>query len=563
MIQIFLKPSAVTAGAWELAYERIRSIAEHFPTKLIRLESYTDYENKFNVEHFDLVVNEGLANEYISFRGDWMSYTGKDRVVFFKDWEKQQAYAHSFSKELDPSKPIVWMPDQPYRNYGKSLMANGIVLHNYYMIETEGAHYHAALMAIGTMLENLFPDSAFMAMEESGNAELVAAVVGWLAAHFGEDFDDPLYTDRPRLLASLRQADASDQEIVSRLAHIYAEKHKHNMEFALQNIGYQPTIEVYSEQLARGNSFGTFGFSDLLDPWMAATQSLEATLDLIATAKKLLLSDPGNETDIAEAQKYDYTYILEKLLDDYILWTPLQREKLAHFHTNQQALEGKQEDLFETMSRMMGMRVDICPFYASRDELFEAFMYHDPQNGATYEKIIDNWIEKKQHSQEKLLQKLESKMDQLAQQQQPASDTEQQRLRTEASIASFVEKYPDHERYLVRQALLLNPGFMDEEGAVAELKARVIKAKTQQIGQDYMTEIRSLPPDVHHQFIKMRIREVGYAVHPNFEAWLNDTTDIEILVHLNFAMALKLYDRSSHFARSRMLRDKRYWQQWG
>ena len=106
----------------------------------------------------------------------------------------------------------------------------------------------------------------------------------------GQSFDLPLYFDNKRLLASLRKGYDTDQSVVNRIAHLYREKHKQNIQIALEHIGYQPTLAVYTRILSE-TTFGTFGFADVLDPWIAATKDLEATLELITAAKKYLLRD--------------------------------------------------------------------------------------------------------------------------------------------------------------------------------------------------------------------------------------------------------------------------------
>jgi len=131
-------------------------------------------------------------------------------------------------------------------------------------------------------------------------------------------------------------------------------------------------------------SFGTFGFSDVLTPWIAVTKDLESTLKLIA-ASKIVLTKQANADPTAtwlerELAAYDLSYLLKKWLSEFILWTPKQREQLAHFYTNKTALETGKEDLWGTLMRMSGHRINISPIHATYTELFEAFMYRNSRN---------------------------------------------------------------------------------------------------------------------------------------------------------------------------------------
>ena len=92
MIQIFLKPSKITQQKWEVAYQRINSILEKFPTKILRIEAYNGFSPELNKKHFDLFVDKNTPNEHISFWGDWMSYTGRITVRLYKNWYKQESF---------------------------------------------------------------------------------------------------------------------------------------------------------------------------------------------------------------------------------------------------------------------------------------------------------------------------------------------------------------------------------------------------------------------------------------------------------------------------------------
>lgn len=151
----------MSVSDWEEAYQNIKYIAAHFPTQLVRVASHGDYEKKLDTMHFDLVVGTDTPDEHISFWGDWMSYSGNQTVKFYKDWAKQQEF-QSYGEELDETKPVTWYPDIPYINDGDIPRCNGILPFSFSMIDVEGAHYQSALIAIGVLLENKFPEGAFL-----------------------------------------------------------------------------------------------------------------------------------------------------------------------------------------------------------------------------------------------------------------------------------------------------------------------------------------------------------------------------------------------------------------
>ncbi|MCB0539206.1 MAG: hypothetical protein KDE33_16950 [Bacteroidetes bacterium] len=559
MVQIFLKPSSIEQADWERAYQGIKSIVTAFPTKIIRLESYYGYEKKLDKKHFDLIVEENTSLEHISFWGDWMSYTGKGTLKFYKNWEKQVELA-STGAEIDHNKSVYWFKHIPYKNDGDVPSANGILLHTVRYLDTGGAHYKSAIIAIGILLENMFPNAAFLTVLWGEDYEEVEIVIEWLEYHFKKSFKKPIYFDRKQLLGLLKNEYDNKEALICRFAHLYRKRHKSNMQFAIQYIGYEATLSFYSKILA-DTGFGTYGFSDVLDPWISVTQDLEATLELINESKKWLLRDESDEYRIKEAANYDLAYILKKLLSNYILWTPVQREELNHFYTNKDSLEGKEEGIFEAINTIMGYRVDIAPICVDEQELFEAFMFHDPKNGHQYRQIIDEWKRENSEKYEKLKEKIELQIQELegSLEEDGKGDKE---VKDSTPNNEFLLNFAPHERYFVKKALDANPLFTEVEQAVKAFKNRVVKVTKEHSDQDYREKVKTLPKATNITYIKSRIKEIGYSVHPDFEEWLEAIENEEILFYLHFAMALKLYNRDDHFSRFSFLWNRNYWENW-
>lgn len=400
MIQLFLQISKINEAIWTNAYRRIESIVQSFPLKLLRVESFNRYSGNLDKDHFNLYVNKDTTDEHISFYGDWTSYSYGNSIKFYKNWEKHIELGTN-KKQDNPDKSVLWTPYIPFKNDGSLPEANGAGT-PYGYLETEGTCYEYVIIAIGIMLENLIPNAAFIISSEQKN-ENISPIVDWLDNHFNERFDEPIYFNKIKLLDSLGNEYDDKSHLVCRMEHIHRKQYFRNMQFAIQNIGYQPSFDFYAKVLS-DNTFGTFGFSDVLDSWIAATQDLESALALISESKKISLKRDGKlYTD------YDLSKTLKQLLNEFILWTPLQREELEHFPTNKEALETGSEDLWGTLRRMAGKRMDICPMYATKDELFEAFMYHEPSQGAVFKQIIDDWIEKNVDSFDKLKTALSEK----------------------------------------------------------------------------------------------------------------------------------------------------------
>jgi len=233
MLQIFFQPNKISAADWAIAYTQIEEIVAAFPLKLVRIEAYNGYEKGLDKKHFELRQNVGAPEESISFYGDWVSYTSGRQVTFYKDWKKQ-IEVELVGEVFDVTKPITWHPPQRFKDDGSFPDANGLALCNEY-ITTNNAPYEYAIIAIGILLENLFPDAVFMTAQEQHLAN-VLKVVDWLETHFKQSFALPFYFDKRRLLATFINAYTDKKDAVSRLEQLYRKQFKHNIEFAIANI---------------------------------------------------------------------------------------------------------------------------------------------------------------------------------------------------------------------------------------------------------------------------------------------------------------------------------------
>ncbi len=556
MIQLFLKKSKITTDDWTMAYDRILSITNSFPLKLVRVESYNGYSKELNKEHFDLMLDKGTPNEHISFYGDSYSFTSKFTVKFYKNLDKQIENVFKDSREIDVNMPITWYSEGYYENCGVPPLANGAGL----TFNIEGALYRYAIVAIGIMLENCLPGKAFMTAFEY-SIDDIKAVCNWLKVHFNESFDIPIYFDKPRLLDTFTDKYKDKKFAVNRMEELYKKQFKQNMEFALKHIGYKPTFDFYAEVLAY-NTFGTFGFSDALSPWIAVTKDLEGTLQLIAESKRILMKDPDNEYNLSKAERYDLCRVLKDFLSQYILWSPQQREELDIFYTNTEALETGSEDLFGSIMRMSGYRVDICPIYSTKDKLFEAFMYHDPKNGAKYKDIIDNWINENANAFNKFKAELSESIEKSKNQEPDEDEDEEDEITLESEIDRFVAQYPAHERFFISKAIHANPAFMNLTKYIEQLKSVLTTIANEEKNQEDIAFMRKETKDDKIKRMRSRLKELQFTVNPDFEKWIDAEEDANVLFWLRLLISLKLYDRNLSYTRHQVLWDKQHWNLW-
>lgn len=555
MIQIFIKIKTVKQSDWDMVYKRILKIANQFPLKLERIKS-NRFSKDIDTIHDDLIENRNQEDECVSFWGDQMSYSAGPAVRFYKSWLIHQKTQLN-CLEKDVTKPIMWYPVKPCDS-GSPPVANGAITY----LSSKALHQYA-MLAIGIMLENTLPGRAFLIPAEINYNE-VEHTRKWLDYIFGESFDVPIYFDRKKLLDHLVNHYDNKADLVGRLDTLYTMQFKNNIDFALKNIGYKPTLEYYAHLLSH-TGFGTSGFSDVLLSWIATSKDLEKTLELIATSRKILLSDQNNKYNIKEAEKYNYVRVLKDLLDQYILWPPEQRELLEKFHTNRKALEtGREDDFFAAIRRFMGYRIDICPIYTSSAYLFESFMYHDPQQGEKFRNIIDDWIKRNENKYEEAVEKLYEientlEKEEIDKEHEKICRQEMETLNQEKRIEKFAERYATAERFFVIEALRRNPYHMDKDTVIEQLQKDIFDLCKQNI-----SDIQLLHKEDKEEKVLMLnrwIKKKRLSVAPEFTKWLEEVDD-SVLTSLCILVTFKLYEKREGYARLQMLLNKKYWRVW-
>ena len=243
MIQIFLRSDIISEKDWDNVYKRIQKITNRFPLQLERIESYNGFQKEIDKTHYNLTENEGKEEESLSFWADRMSYSAGFSVKFYKKWEIQKK--RSVSGEVkDSSKPIIWDIPEVFDFSGYPPTANGAQIFETYL--DTSAVYRYAVLAIGIMIENVLPGRAFLVSLETASKD-INNTVKWLEYIFKEKFDTPVYFDKARLLDNLTECYDNKADLVARLDKLYLRQFKKNMEFALQNIAYKPSLEYYAK----------------------------------------------------------------------------------------------------------------------------------------------------------------------------------------------------------------------------------------------------------------------------------------------------------------------------
>ncbi len=262
-----------------------------------------------------------------------------------------------------------------------------------------------------------------------------------------------------------------------------------------------------------------------------------------------------------EPARYDYSAILNHLLDSHILWSEDERRAFKSLPNNLEYLETGKEDLWSAMRRMTGKRIEICPFYADQDELFEAFMYHSPQDGAVYKEIIDSWIEKNEPKKREFLSLAEKVVD-------TSVDRFEKELIEEIALQSpkkeFLNRFDESEKFLVEMALRANPAYLEIDTLVESMYGKLDELIQAPENQRMLSAMRTDSKEVAVDKIRKRVKELrmSLTISSEFEKNIASEEDMNVLMRIRVLLLLKMPDRILGYTRHEILCDSRYWNQW-
>jgi len=557
MIQLFFSNSKINANEWEIAYSKIVQIVEGFPFKLLRLESYNGFSSELDSLHCDLYVNKDTEDEYISFYIDGLTFKGGDTVCFYKKWEKQVSKGLYDNEVINNEKPLYWFPVDEHAFSGNPIKANGVSLFSSSF--DSGAIYRYVVLAIGIFLENYFIGRVLLIVNDFDNTKIFETKK-WTEWLLHENLSMPMYLDKNGMLDLLKDHYDRPEDLVGRIENLYPHSLVTSMAYCIENVGYNASLCYYAKLLST-TRFKTFGFSDILQPWIAVTKDLEKCLQLIAKSKEILLSN-ANERSIAEAEEYDLKEILKDLLSNYILWTPEQREKLDFFYTNKKALETGKEDLFGTIMRIEGNRVDICPIYTTQNTLFETFMYYNPKEGKEYQNIITDWVEKNKNKYESISQKLASiENDLLVQlEQQEEKENIEKVVPLKSEVDTMIEMIPQEAYFFVDEAIAQHPFIVNIDHCISDFVNGLIALfKKDNRIESVISFYKSSKEDKMNK-IRYIIKEkrMSYTTGVHFMNLIAQE-DEKTMTDLFFVLATKVYDDRFYIARQHLIYDNSKW----
>jgi hypothetical protein len=393
----------IQAEDWESAWMESLDLLQRFPLPLCRLDAETINGRRRLVYACDLRINPGQDDEGWKMEGDLLS--GKRGETFF-------LYRH-LSK---------YTRQHPRAEGEVELWGS----------KTQGSPYHLALLAVGIMLENRFPDHCYVFGDIDQNQ--TDAVITWLETVYEKSFIPPMCLDAERLFLAMKAEHENDHDAIEAFGELWRGSDAEKCSAFLKHAGRNTTFDHYARRLNDFDSLGQWGPRDTLRSVLEATGSVP---DMIAFIEHAIAQRP------ADKKPFDWLDALKLLCDDYIFINPVKRESIKQLTDPGEDMKNIDQVLGQLFIKMAGMPY-VSPLYVPEDELLEFFALRDPAQGKEYQALI----EKKKSELEELLSNVDNTaglFDEMASQIEDLRQLDEEEEEVTALAAP-------HESYILRQA---------------------------------------------------------------------------------------------------------------
>ena len=408
---------------WESAWQKSLDIFKRFPLPLSRHTIETELGEKRHVYSRNLVLKKGKKDECWYLEGDLVSMQSAETFVLYRHLE---TYKEKYSSHHGCFEESVFKTDDA--TYPSS--SNGIELWD---SKTQGYPFHLAILAVGIVLENQFPDNCYI----HGDIEekQVEVMLEWLKTVYGKSFSHPICFEADRLYEKLDVVYTNKKALFERFTCLYQGERTDEFKALMRFMGKKATYEHYAKDLNEYDSLSQWGARDIL---RCVLEVSEDVLELVAFVENAIAHRPKKSKD------FEWSDVLEMLCGDYIFVNPVQRESMQRLTNKGEDMDNINDVFGRLFMKMSGMP-HISPLYVPKDELLEIFALRDPKNGEKYKKILDdaeNKLAKTTKAVNESIQAIDENLEKNTEFQEEIEKKE-----------DAIENYPPHEQYIVRQAV--------------------------------------------------------------------------------------------------------------
>ena len=517
-IWLYFNPRGIKQYQWETVWDECCEMLRCFPLPLAVSADEKISGHRRSVLSSKIIRGSG-ENKLIRFNSDMATYECGGMFKLHRDITKYRA--------IKGKQDIVWIPEEHIDELSENCRI--------WDKSTRGAPYSLAVLALGILLENRFPDNCYMYGFEY-NDDQINNMCAWLAGATKTKIAPPLCNDPERLWYRLVPLYNDINIVMRRFCVLSKVSTRKCYDFLISQGCTDALREEIIRRISTFSSLAQWEVTDLLYPFLEATKDVEQVALMVKRAHEI----NGKED-----------FSLETLLTDLLLCgitiSPQNTEVAKSWNDTGPHLFSDIERLNRQFMRMGGapQRID---FYASYDDLLEIFGCTEPENGVKFKEIIESHTKeckKNYKKMEKFMGSLSSKIQEL---------NDQEHVAIEAVKRWSRRSNLPYEDYIIRQAEFQVKLFDDEvEGSlfaaeqialslnrfVADGEFKVVRSRR------WALEMLAL----YSEYNKVFIRDTAWETIDNEE-------DLDILIMLLVYVSLMIPDDTEEHQMRRNILEK-------
>ena len=494
-IWLHLDTHGITQQQWETVWDECCEVLEYFPVPLASFFVEEKWGTKCWVLKPQIKHSEG-DKAFICINTDMASLVVGESYILKRNINEY----HASTKYRD----ILWKDEKEIdHHYGRM---------NIWENKTGGAPYALAVLALGILIENRFPNNCFMnGYYDESQVENMCA---WLAGVLKTNVRLPVCNDPKRLWKRIQPLYPDINLMIRRFCGLANVSKKQCYEFLITQ-GYGEALQdCLINQMSRYSSVDQWGVTDMLFPYLEATNDVEH----VALLVKQVHEKNGKEGFSLET-------LLESLLYQGVTINPMQSEIVKKWNETGDRLETSVEELNRLILRMGGLPNRIN-FYISPDNLLEIFGCMEPVNGVKFQKIINRETKKRMKEYQKMADFSDKMVEQLSNTDEPPPSN-----KTEIMSCWVRRRYLPFEDYILREVEEQVKTFRDIEKvthSIAEQLGKVMKMYDDTYGTPYKPKSR----EKALKDLSSLINERGFVLREITWETIGNEPDLDILTML-------------------------------
>ena len=261
----------ITEEAWETAWHESLEILKKFPLPLFRYDVETKNGKDRHLYSRNLILDAGTVEECWYLEGDLLS---RQTAETFDLYRHLEAYTKKSGQQgcYDDS---VFKTDQP----AYSCSSNGLQIWD---SKTQGYPYHLAVLAVGIMLENRFPENCYLHGDIQDKQ--VEVMLNWLETTFDKKYSTPICFDACRLFKQLHLVYGQDrQAAIERFAKLYQGEDGDLLKAMASVIGEKEALAYWAKELNGYGSLSQWGHKKFYVPFWKQRKTSKRSFLLLET----------------------------------------------------------------------------------------------------------------------------------------------------------------------------------------------------------------------------------------------------------------------------------------